>query len=80
MFYPPTSQHHYPATDQERDALIGLGWRYEGLAWYSAGSDGLPVYRLAKDGRHHYTTGTAERDALTASGWINEGVDFYAAP
>ncbi len=25
--------HHYTADEKERDALVAMGWKYEGLAW-----------------------------------------------
>lgn len=31
-----TGTHHYTTGERERDALVNLGWRYEGVAWRAA--------------------------------------------
>lgn len=67
----------------ERDHLKRLGWRYEGIGWYSAASNQKPVYRLYNPndrgaGAHHYTLQTGERDHLKKAGWKYEGISWYA--
>ena len=66
----------------EIDHLVKVGWRAEGIAWYSADTTtGKPVYRLynpnAKVGSHHLTPILSERDYLVSLGWRAEGVTYY---
>ncbi|MBR4455175.1 MAG: mannosyl-glycoprotein endo-beta-N-acetylglucosamidase, partial [Solobacterium sp.] len=75
--------HHYTGNAKERNNLEAQGWKYEGIAWYSSGSDGVPQYRLynpnAVSGSHHYTASKEERAQLEAAGWKYEGIGFYTA-
>lgn len=69
--------HHYTMDANERIALIKLGWKDEGTAFYS--SDSVPVYRLynPNSSQHHYTKSVSERDALLSFGWKDEGIGWY---
>ncbi|HGC6067612.1 TPA: mannosyl-glycoprotein endo-beta-N-acetylglucosamidase, partial [Enterococcus faecium] len=71
--------HHYTMAQSEINSLTKIGWRYEGLSFYSGGSK--PIYRLfnpnEKTGTHHYTLSAKERDWLTPMGWRYEGIGFY---
>lgn len=77
VYNPNSGEHFYTANIFERNNLINLGWRSEGIGWI-APSQGADVYRLYNPwtGDHHYTTNTVERDNLTKSGWRYEGVSW----
>ena len=53
-----TGEHFYTESKTERDALVKVGWTYEGVAWTAPG-EGDEVFRLynpyVKGGDHHYT-------------------------
>lgn len=74
LYNPNSGEHFYTSSSAERDGLVVLGWKAEGLAWY-APLKGEPVYRLynpnASD--HHYTTSKIEKDNLVKLGWKDEG-------
>lgn len=63
--------------------LVQLGWRYEGVHFYSAAKDeGIPVYRVYNPnatgvGSRHYTSSKSECDALASYGWDFEGIAWY---
>ncbi|MFV0528561.1 MAG: hypothetical protein ACK5MN_07600 [Lachnospiraceae bacterium] len=63
----------------ERDHLIQVGWKYEGVAW-TAPQTGAPVYRVynQNSGEHHYTMSAAEKSNLTNLGWKDEGIGWYS--
>jgi hypothetical protein len=65
----------------ERDALVKVGWKYEGIGWYSDDNEEVPLYRQynpnAVSGSHNYTTNKKENDALVKIGWIAEGIGWY---
>ena len=65
---------------EERDALVGYGWTYEGVGWRSGGTvEVLRQYNpFAETGTHNYTTDENERDVIVAAGWRDEGVGWYA--
>lgn len=76
-----SGEHFYTASQDERQALIGLGWKDEETAWISPIHSDTPVYRLynLNSGDHHYTTNKEERDQLIALGWKDEEVGWYSA-
>ena len=65
----------------EKDMLVKVGWKYEGIGWYSDDAKGVPLYRQynpnAKAGSHNYTTNKAENDMLVRVGWKAEGIGWY---
>lgn len=77
-----TGEHFYTGSLAERDNLMEIGWKYEGIAWNAPVKSGEPVYRLynpnAND--HHYTMSAQERDDLIDAGWQYEGVAWNSAP
>lgn len=81
LYNPNSGEHFYTASWRERDHLTGVGWRYEGLSWWSPIVSWTRVYRVynPNSGLHHYTTDVGERDALMSLGWRNEGVGWYSA-
>lgn len=65
----------------ERDMLVKLGWKYEGIAWYSDDEKAVPLYRQynpnAKSGSHNYTSSKEENNYLVSIGWKAEGIAWY---
>ena len=79
--YVTGGDHHYTTSAEERDSLKDVGWRYEGIGWYSDDAEGTPLYRqynpYAKTGTHNYTASKEENDHLVSVGWREEGVGWY---
>lgn len=78
------SEHHYTKSKEEKDWLVSLGWKDEGIAWYSDTKHSVPVYRLyhpiQRTGNHHYTTSKGESDYIAMyEGWKYEGISFYVS-
>ncbi|WP_052119124.1 VWA domain-containing protein [Bifidobacterium callitrichos] len=76
--------HHYTTSRAERDHLVRLGWRDEGVSFKAAEKDASnanlkPVYREynPNDGNHNWTMSRAEHDHLVRVGWRDEGVAWY---
>ena len=80
LYNPNSGEHFYTASEDERDHLSVIGWRYEGTGWI-APIEGAPVYRLYNPnaGDHHYTMDLTERDYLVSVGWNDEGVGWCSA-
>ena len=83
LYNPYTGEHLYTGDKVEKDSLVAVGWRYEGLGWVAPARSATPVYRLynpwVEGGDHHYTTSEVERDACIEAGWRDEGVGWYSA-
>lgn len=79
LYNPNSGEHFYTASGYEKEHLVSLGWKYEGVGWV-APSSGDPVYRLYnKNGsEHHYTMDVNEKDGLVAKGWSYEGIGWYS--
>ena len=83
LYNPNAGDHHYTGSSKERDNLVKLGWKYEGISWYSApASSGKPLYRLYNPnctgaGAHHYTASKDKRYHLVSVGWKYEGIGWY---
>ena len=80
LYNPYSGEHFYTASTDERDYLIEVGWKYEGVGWTAPEVSETPVYRLYnKYGEdHHYTMDADERDALIGEGWIDEDIGWYS--
>ena len=80
LYNPNSGEHFYTANAGERDNLVKVGWRYEGVAWNAPKTSDTPVYRLYNPnaGDHHYTTSAAEKDNLVKVGWKYEGIGWYS--
>ena len=80
LYNPYSGEHFYTASDFERDALVTLGWIFEGEGWSAPKTSNSPVYRLYNPygGDHHYTVSPAERDMLVSVGWNYEGIGWYS--
>ena len=78
------NEHFYTKSESEKDWLVGLGWRDEGIAWYSDDAKTVPIYRhyhpVQRTGNHHYTASKGESDHIVKyEGWKYEGIGSYAA-
>lgn len=76
-----TGEHLYTADVVEKNHLISIGWRYEGVGWEAPVKSERPVYRLYNPNTqdHHYTLVRAEKDMLIEAGWRYEGIGWYSA-
>lgn len=81
IYNPNSGEHFYTADENEKNHLVGLGWRYEGIGWIAPKTSSIPVYRLynKNGGEHHYTMDASERDMLVSKGWKYEGIGWYSA-
>lgn len=81
LYNPYSGDHFYTTSASEYRQLGGIGWRQEGTAFHSAGSSGVPVYRLFNrwltQGTHLFTTSATEYRQLGNIGWRQEGVAWY---
>lgn len=81
LYNPNNGDHHYTKDENEKNTLVGLGWKDEGSDWNSDPREATPIYRLynpnAKTASHHYTRDPNEVDALKQMGWKDEGVAWY---
>ncbi|WP_165782678.1 InlB B-repeat-containing protein [Bifidobacterium margollesii] len=82
-----SGNHNWTLNKREHDMLVRLGWRDEGIAWYTSPT-GRDVYRLYNPkpyhkpangrgnggGEHVYTTSYGEYRAVVKAGWRGEGV------
>ena len=85
------TDHHYTTSAYERDSLIGSGWRYEGIGWYSEDAiKDKPLYRQFNpnvnieaihnnSGSLNSTMSYDEHSFLVGAGWRGECVAWYAA-
>lgn len=81
LYNPNSGEHFFTSSQNERDHLVSVGWKYEGTAW-KAPKTGTPIYRLYNPnaGDHHYTGSEAEKNNLVKLGWKYEGIAWYSAP
>ena len=82
LYNPYTGEHFYTQSANERDTLVKVGWKSEGVGWTAVSTSKSPVYRLynpyVKGGDHHYTMDANERDTLVKAGWRYEGIGWYS--
>ena len=80
LYNPYGGTHHFTTSTAERDALVGAGWKSEGVAW-TAKVGKHAVYRLCNNGNgdHMFTTSFDEAKHLADAGWMYEGVPFFAS-
>ena len=81
VYNPNSGEHLHTMNLNEKNYLVKLGWRYEGIAWHTPWA-GMPMYRVFNPnsrgaGSHHYTMLLSERNALIKVGWRNEGISWY---
>ncbi len=81
LYNPNSYEHFYTGNAKEKDALVKMGWKYEGIGWYAPETSNTPVYRLYNPnngGDHHYTKNKKEYDALCKAGWKGEDIRWYS--
>lgn len=80
LYNPYSGEHFYTSNVAEKNNLVSLGWKYEGIGWNAPETSDTPVYRLYNRyaGDHHYTMSATERDSLVKVGWTYEGVGWYS--
>lgn len=80
LYNPNSGEHFYTASENEKNTLVGYGWKDEGTGWYAPETSSKPVYRLYNPnaGDHHYTMSEYERDSLKKAGWKYEGIGWYS--
>jgi cell wall-associated NlpC family hydrolase len=80
LYNPNSGEHFYTASLTERNYLVNVGWRAEGIGWTAPSKNELMIYRLYNPnaGDHHYTLSSVERDHLVSVGWRYEGVGWYS--
>ena len=81
LYNPNSYEHFYTGNAKEKDVLVSVGWKYEGIGWYAPETSNTPVYRLYNPnngGDHHYTKNKKEYDALVKAGWIGEDVRWFS--
>lgn len=77
LYNPNSGLHFFTNNVAEKNQLVHLGWKDEGVAW-RAGSNS-PVYRLynINSGQHFFTADYSEKTNLVKAGWKEEGIAFY---
>ncbi|WP_419031671.1 N-acetylmuramoyl-L-alanine amidase [Holdemanella porci] len=85
VYNPNSGEHFYTSNKAEKDHLVNLGWKYEGIGWFSADpndSNSVPLLREynpnAFSNNHNYTTNANEHNWLVGLGWKDEGKAWYA--
>lgn len=80
LYNPNSGEHFYTADQAEKNNLVSVGWRYEGIGWTAPEKSKTPVYRLYNGvaGDHHYTKDPNEKDMLIGVGWRYEGIGWYS--
>lgn len=75
VYNPNSGEHLHTKNAGERDYLVKVGWRNEGISMYVDGT-GYDLYRLynPNSGEHFYTLTAKERDNLKKHGWRYEGI------
>ncbi|GBG96693.1 hypothetical protein [Lactococcus termiticola] len=80
IYNPKSGEHVFTSSNFEKNSLVKLGWKSEGIAFHSGGSK--TVYRLynpgAGNGAHLYTANAYEKSVLVSKGWKYEGAAWYA--
>ena len=77
LYNPNTQEHLLTASEEEKNALLEINWRFDGVAW-AASKTGIPVYRLYNpyDDWHTYSMSAEEIASLTELGWTVDGIVF----
>ncbi|MGP1361508.1 MAG: hypothetical protein ACTTK5_03670 [Candidatus Fimenecus sp.] len=80
LYNPNSGEHFYTKDTAEKNHLVSLGWKYEGIGWTAPSYSNTPVYRLYNPnaGEHHYTLDKKEKNNLVKVGWRYEGIGWYS--
>lgn len=77
MFHPTHEEHFITAAYEEADALLGLGWKSEGVAFIVPKESETAVFRM-NSSKHVFITTIEELHILVENGWHFEGVAFHS--
>ncbi|MGM0238667.1 MucBP domain-containing protein [Enterococcus sp. AZ103] len=79
LYNPNSGEHFYTANTNEKNHLVKVGWKSEGIGW-TAPNSGNAIYRLYNKnaGDHHYTMNANEKNHLVKVGWKYEGIGWYS--
>lgn len=77
MYNPNTGEHMLTAMIEEADALLGMGWKSEGVAFIAPKESDKAVYRMYA-GMHTYITDIGELHLLCENNWHFEGIAFHS--
>ena len=82
LYNPNSGEHFYAEKLDEKNHLVSLGWKCEGIAWTSLVKSDYQVYTLYNPnaGDYHYPMNKQERDILVTAGWQYEGISLYSFP
>lgn len=79
--YNPDGDHFFTTDYAGKEYLVGLGWTFEKVAFYSDDSNRTSIYRLynpnALQGAHFFTEKASDKDYLERVGWNYEGVGMF---
>lgn len=80
LYNPNDGNHMFTTSKTERDKLVKLGWKDEGVAW-KVDYNITPVYRLfnSNTGDHMFTASLDECNKLITAGWSYEGIADLAS-
>ncbi|MDT2614042.1 peptidoglycan amidohydrolase family protein [Enterococcus dongliensis] len=75
VYNPNSGEHLHTMNSYEKDHLVRLGWRYEGISMVvsNTGKQLLRIYN-PNSGEHHFTLNSNEITMLKRAGWRYEGV------
>jgi hypothetical protein len=73
----PGGRHHLTKSAAEKNWLVSLGWKDEGVAWYEAGDGNLYRVYNPNSGEHHYTRSAGEANHLKSIGWRLESTNAW---
>lgn len=77
LYNPNIGMHHYTASHEEAQSLVGIGWVHESTPISTKGGT-VMQYRLynPNNGAHHVTSSSEEAIELACLGWVVEGHAF----
>lgn len=77
MYHPTHEEHFITAFYEEADALLGLGWKSEGVAFIVPKESDTAVFRM-NNTKHVFITDIKELHILVENRWHFEGVAFHS--
>lgn len=78
VYNPNSGEHLHTMNANERNFLVNLGWRYEGVSMLVTPT-GHQLHRIynPNSGEHHYTLNMNEINMLKQAGWRYEGIAWH---
>ena len=80
VYNPHDGNHHYTKDSEEKNYLVSLGWRDEGIGWFVPDEGKANVYRLYNpySGDHVFTEDFEEYNSAGSVGWHKEGIAWQS--